>query len=203
MREGILGGTFDPIHNGHLHVAAEALRGLALDGVLFIPARVPPHKRDRPLSDARHRLRMVTLAVENRSHFEVSDIELKRSGPSYSVDPVAAEKERLGGEAEIFFLVGADQAGDLATWHHLTRLVGLCRIVPVNRPGFSLDGLEELTKVLSAKQVRELKSSVLDIPPMDVSATDVRRRVREGDEISGMVPAAVERYIRDQGLYRD
>lgn len=203
MREGILGGTFDPIHNAHLHVAKEARERLGLDVVLFVPARVPPHKRNRPLTDATHRLRMVELAVEGCAAFEVSDVELSRTGPSFSVDTVASEKSRLGEDAEIFFLVGADQARELATWRDLPRLTSLCRIVPINRPGFSLEGLGRLEMVIGREKTDRIVSSILEIPPMDVSATEVRRRVRAGEPIDEMVPAAVARYIEAHGLYRD
>ena len=203
MREGILGGSFDPVHNGHLHVAVECRRRLALDRVLFIPACVPPHKRDVVLSDAEHRLAMVRLAVAGEPAFAVSDVELRRTGPSYSVDTISAELARLGEGAEVFFLMGADQALDLHTWHNVEELTRLCTLVPVPRPGFALDRLDGLTGRLSGEIVAKLKAAALDVPPLDVSSTDVRRRVRDGEDISGLVPRAVETYIREHGLYRE
>jgi nicotinate-nucleotide adenylyltransferase len=202
VREGILGGSFDPIHNAHLHVASEAARRLALDRVVFIPARVPPHKQGRALSDAARRLEMVRLAIAGNRAFDVSDVELRRTGPSYSVDTVTTELARLGEGTEIFFLVGADQALELHTWHKVRTLAKLCTIVAVTRPGFRLDALDELRGRLPDGMVDKLKSAALDIPPADVSSTDIRRRVREGKSISGLVPPAVEQYIRRHGLYR-
>jgi len=201
MREGILGGSFDPIHNGHLHVARECRTILMLDCVVFVPTRVPPHKQDLPLTDARHRLEMVRLATRGTAGFEVSDEELRRTGPSYTVDTVSAELARLGEGAEIFFLMGADQAFELHLWHNVRELARLCTLVPVTRPGFPLDRLDELKSSLPAGVVRKLKSAALEIPPVDVSSTEVRRRVRAGMSVSALVPSAVEEYIRQHRLY--
>ena len=203
MREGILGGSFDPIHNGHLYVAGECLRRLALDRVLLMPARVPPHKRNVPLADARHRLEMVKLAVADTPKLEVSDAELNRTGPSYTVDTVSAELERLGEDAEVFFLMGADQALELDTWHNVRELARMCTLVPIARADFPLERLDGLKAKLPEEVVERLKSAALDIPPVAVSSTEVRRRVRRGEDVSELVPAAVERYIRLHGLYRD
>lgn len=203
MREGILGGSFDPIHNGHLRAAEECRRRLSLDRALFVPARVPPHKRDVPLTDARHRFEMVRLAVARVPGFEVSDAELTRMGPSYTVDTVSAELARLGEGAEIFFLMGADQALEIHTWHNVTQLARLCTLVPIPRPHFSLNDLDQLKGSLPADIVHALKAAALDMPPVDISSTEIRRRVREGTNISEFVPPAVEEYIRTHRLYRD
>ena len=202
MREGILGGSFDPIHNGHLHVAREAQRRLALDRVLFVPARRPPHKHDRALTPGEHRLAMVTLAIAGIPGFDASDAELRRTGPSYTIDTVSAELARLGAPREIFFLVGADQALELDTWHRIGELAALCTLTPVTRPGFRLADLDRLSARLSADVVARIQSSALDVPPLDVSSTDVRRRIREGLPIDALVPPAVAEYIRKHGLYR-
>ena len=203
MREGILGGSFDPIHNGHLHIAVECRRRLALDRVLFIPARVPPHKQDVTLTDAKHRLEMVRRAIVGDPTFAVSDVEIRRTGPSYTVDTVAAELERLGEGAEVFFLMGADQACELHTWHNVEKLARLCTLVPVPRTGSTLDNLDALRANLPDEVVTRMKAAALDVPPVDVSSTDVRRRVRDGEDVSDLVPPAVAAYIREQGLYRD
>jgi nicotinate-nucleotide adenylyltransferase len=203
VREGILGGSFDPVHNGHLHVAGESLRRLSLDRVVFVPARLPPHKLDVPLSDAMHRLKMLELAVAGTSTFEVSEVELRRAGASYTVDTVETELARLGEAGEVFLLIGADQAADLGDWHRVGELVRLCTVVVVSRPGFAPARLERLRTRLSAEAVEKLASAALDIPPVDVSSTEIRRRVRAGRSITGLVPAAVESYIRTHRLYRD
>ena len=203
MREGILGGSFDPIHNGHLHVAGECRRRLSLDRVLFIPARVPPHKQEVSLSDAEHRLEMVRLAIADVPGLAVSDAELKRTGPSYTVDTVADELGRLDKGAKIFFLMGADQALEIHTWHNVEKLARLCTLVPIPRPHFSLRDLDQLKTKLPAYLVQNLKLAALHIPRVDISATEIRRRVRAGESISELVPPAVEEYIRKHQLYRD
>jgi len=202
VREGILGGSFDPIHNGHLHVAREARRRLGLDRVLFVPARVPPHKQGAEVSAPEHRLAMVRLAVAGEPGFEVSDVELRREGPSYTIDTVEAELSRLGAGAEIFFLVGADQALELDTWKRIRELAELCTLVPVTRPGFRLEELDRLSRTLPAELVARIKSAALDIPPSPISSTEVRRRVRAGRSIERLVPPAVADYIVAKGLYR-
>jgi nicotinate-nucleotide adenylyltransferase len=202
VREGILGGSFDPIHNAHLHVAREARRRLALDRVLFVPARVPPHKPVAAATSAERRLAMVKLAIAGEPGFEVSDVELRREGPSYTIDTVRSELDRLGADAEIFFLVGTDQALELDTWRRIDDLARLCTLVPVARPGFHLADLDRLARKLPAELAARIKSAALDTAPMDVSSTDIRRRVREGQSIADLVPPAVARYIREHGLYR-
>lgn len=202
MREGILGGSFDPIHNAHLHVAREARKRLALDRVLFVPARVPPHKRDAAVSDPEHRLAMAKLAVAGEAGFEVSDAELRREGPSYTIDTVEAELSRLGAGAEVFFLVGADQALELASWRRVGDLVKRCTVVPVTRPGFRLSDLDRLTPKLSPDAVARIKAAALDLAPMDVSSTDIRARVRDGRSIADLVPPVVAEYIQRHNLYR-
>ena len=145
MRIGILGGTFNPIHNTHLEIARSAREQLQLERVIFIPARTPPHKQaDATIVAAHHRVRMVELATTDFDAFEVSDIEIRREGPSYTVDTVAELKEQLGPEAEIFFLMGADQVLELPAWHRVEELVKLCRLVPVERPGYPLEDIEGL-----------------------------------------------------------
>ena len=203
MREGILGGSFDPVHCGHLYVARECLRALALDRVLFVPARVPPHKQMVRLSEAQHRLAMARLAIAGEAVFDVSDMELQRTGPSYTIDTILAELTRLGDSAELFLLMGADQAVEVETWRRIKELVRLCQLVPVTREGTSLAGLDRLKGTLPEDAVEAMKSIALRIPTRNIAATEIRRRVRAGLPISEMVPAAVEAYIAEHGLYRD
>jgi nicotinate-nucleotide adenylyltransferase len=197
-RVGLLGGSFDPIHVGHLHIARHACARLGLDRVVFIPAGQPPHKLDQALTDQEHRYAMARLAVEGEPCFTVSRIDLDRPGPCYSVDTVRLLKEAWGPEARVFFLIGADSLADLPTWYQPQRLLELCQVVAVARPGYSVDLATLNNRFPGALPVRLLR----DVPPMDISATEIRRRVAAGCSIEGLVAPAVADYIEAHGLYR-
>ena len=199
MRIGVIGGTFDPIHLGHMLVAEEASARLELDRVLFVPAGAPPHKVGGGITDPEFRLEMVRLAISDHAHFGVSRIDVDRLGPSYTVDTIRLLRDEWGMDAEIYFLIGADSLVDLPIWHQPERLLRLCQVVALRRPGYEVD-LDELDQLLpgAASLVR-----MMDIPVLDISSTEIRQRVRQGQSIRGLVPPAVERYIGERGLYRD
>lgn len=198
MRVGVVGGTFDPVHIGHL-VAAEEVRALVgLDRVLFVPAGQPPHKR-WTITPAAHRVAMLEAAIADNPAFALSRVEVDRPGPSYSVDTLAQLRAELGPATELFFVVGMDMLADLPHWRQPERLPGLARIVAVTRPGFPRFDLARLEPIIpNARDVIQ----VVPIPELRISATDLRRRVAAGRPIRYQVPAAVEAYIREQGLYR-
>ncbi len=148
MKVGIMGGTFDPIHYGHLVAGEEARFALDLDKVLFIPSARPPHKKERLVSPAETRVEMIKLAIATNPYFELSTIDVDRPGPSYSVDTVAALQEQLGPEAEIYFILGEDALADLPTWHEAARFLQLCRLIAVNRPGYHSFSLRLLERQL-------------------------------------------------------
>jgi len=198
-RIGVLGGTFDPVHIAHLAVAEEARTQLGLDKVIFVPAGLPPHKMDVHVSPAEHRLAMVELAIAGNPHFEVSRVDIDRFGPCYTVDTIALLGEEWGPDVEIDFIMGSDSLADLLTWHQPDRLIRLCRIVAVGRPGYRVD-MDELERCLPGVSQRVL---FINSPQLDVSSTDIQRRVRMGESIKYQVPEAVERYIYEHGLYRD
>jgi nicotinate-nucleotide adenylyltransferase len=204
MRIGILGGTFNPIHNAHLDIARAALDQLRLDRIIFIPARTPPHKRtDLTLAPPEHRLRMVELAVANIPGAEVSDIELQREGPSYTYDTVTALKERFGPETEFFFILGSDQVLELPTWRRVTDLVRICRFIPIERPGFPLAALDSLVGRLPDDVIHSLQTTRLKLPPSTTSATEIRRRLAAGEDVSALLPKPVIDYIGKHHLYRN
>ena len=198
MRVGILGGTFDPIHFGHLVAAEECLCRLRLAKVLLIPAGQPPHKRRRPISPPEHRLAMVRLAAADNPGLEVSTIELERQGPSYSVDTVAAVREQLGPAAELYFIVGTDALPELLSWYQPHRLLQLCVLAVVSRPGYPFD----LSPVLAVLPNAAERIVHVPAPELDISSSELRARVAAGLPIRYQVPDAVERYIRERGLYR-
>ena len=135
MRLGVFGGTFDPIHNGHLMVAEQCRDRLSMERVLFVPARLPPHKRERPLTAPHHRMAMVRLAIASNPGFEASSIELGRPGPSYSVDTLRQLRQNQPEDTEMFFIMGADSLNDLASWHNPAGLLANCKLIVVSRPG--------------------------------------------------------------------
>ena len=198
-RIGILGGTFDPIHLGHLVVAENCWFQLGLDEVLFVPAGDPPHKRGRAISPAADRIAMVEAAMCDNPHFRLSRVDVDRPGASYSVDMVRALQTEYGKETSFFFIIGNDSLVDLPSWHDPESLVELCQVVAVNRPGYPPFDLTRLDGIVSRAADRII---LLEVPSFDVAATDIRSRVAEGRPVAYLVPDAVRRYIEAKGLYR-
>ena len=196
VRIGVFGGTFDPIHMGHLIVAEDARAALELDKVLFIPAGQPWFKSYRQITEAHHRLAMVRLAVEDNPDFDVSDIEIRRSGPSYTVDTLAELHEQYA-NAEFIVILGVDALREIDRWNQPRKLFELASVAGMARPGAAVN-LSVLHAAIpgSSSRIRLIDSALIDI-----SGTDIRRRVAAGRSVRYRVPAAVERYIREEGLY--
>lgn len=188
-RLGVIGGTFDPIHIGHLVAASEALNAFSLDRVMFVPAGRPWQKST--YADPEDRFMMTTLAAGHNARFSVSRIELDRKGPTYTVDTLATFKDFFG--AQLFFIAGADTVAELGTWHRVEDLGELTEIIAVTRPGFSVD--------VGDMAAGWPKVHTMDIPGLDVSSTMIRARVAEGKPIDYLVPEEVARYIARLGLY--
>lgn len=199
MNIGVLGGTFDPIHTGHIMIAEEARTKLRLAKVLFVLDSQPWFKADRSIASAIHRVEMVKLAVADNPCFELSTIVAYRPWLSYSVETMTTLQHQLGAETKILFLLGWDSLAELHRWKEPSRLVQMCQLVAVPRPGFSPPDLEALESSITG-----ITQSVvwLDIPPVDISSSDIRKRVAEGLPVGNLVPAEVARYIEEQGLYR-
>ena len=196
-RTGVLGGSFNPIHYGHLLLADEVLEALALDRILFVPAGVPPHKSPALLAPAEDRFAMVKLAVAERPRFEVSDIELRRAGPSYTVETV----EALGiPRAQLFLIVGSETFLDLLSWREPRRIAELAQLAVVPRVGSAFDP----DSAAARKVVREIGQEplVVHATSLPISASELRRRVREGRSLAFRLPDAVIRHIEARGLYR-
>jgi nicotinate-nucleotide adenylyltransferase len=197
-RLGILGGTFDPVHHAHLVAAQEAHHQLELDRVLFVPAGDPPHKPSRPLSAAHHRLRMLEMAIAGQPHFAISRVDLDRPGPCYTVDTLALLRSEWGPAPTFFFIEGADSLADIPTWYQPQRLLHLCELVVVERPGVELD-LPRLEQQLPGITNR---IHWVQMPLLEISSTGLRARVRAGRPISYLLPLTVEAYIREHKLYK-
>jgi len=201
-RIGLFGGSFNPVHLGHLVLAEQARDALELDRVIFIPARLPPHKDPVQLAGPWDRLRMVRLAIADNDLFSATDIELRRKGPSYTIDTVKALRRRYGGGAQIFFLIGADMLSDLPNWRSVRELARLCTFVPVGRPGARRVDRKALAQALGPAEARATLGRTLKTPLLEISASDIRSRVAAGRTIRYMVPDAVADYIRRRRLYR-
>jgi len=197
MNIGVLGGTFDPIHIGHLLVAEEVAARLDLSRILFVPAGQPWLKANNAISLAEHRLEMVRLAIAGKPGFELSTIEIERPGPTYTVDTIAELQAQLGGD-ELFFILGWDNLIQLPQWHQPARLIEMCRLVAVPRVDFPLPDLASLEKELPDISERVI---LFDKPRIDINASEIRRRAAQGLSIGELVPAPVERYIKEHGLY--
>jgi len=203
QRVGLFGGSFNPIHNGHLIVARAVAERMTLDHVILLPSARPPHKGDRKLLDGEHRAALVKLAIDGEPLFEFSDFDLTRDGPSYTIDTVMHFCQVLGSQAELHWIIGADSLSELTTWHRVRDLVEACRIVTAARPGWDAIDWTPLRAMLSDAQVAALQAGVLPTPRIDISSTDIRRRVREGRSIRYLVPEPVWSYIDRYALYRE
>lgn len=192
-RIGILGGTFDPIHLGHLIIAQEALATCRLDRVLFIPSADPPHKRVADVAPAEARARMVALALDRQPRFELCRIEMERTGKSYTVETLRRLRGKLGSGTEFYLIIGADSALEMPTWCDPQGVLDLARVTVMGRPGFppgDVDG-----------RIAE-RMCFLDSPLLEISSTQIRSRVRTGLPIRYWVPDNVARFIETHGLYR-
>ena len=198
-RVGIMGGTFDPIHIGHLVIAEAAREQLALSEVIFIPAAQPPHKAGREVAPAEHRLHLVQLATESNPFFRVLDVEMKREGPSYSYDTLRALVETHGESTDFYFIVGGDEMNTILTWHRISELFALCRFAAARRQGAPLS-LLEVRERLGEEVLARIHS--VQAPELEISSTDIRRRLCEGRSIRYLVPEKVEAYICKEGLYQ-
>lgn len=201
MRIGIFGGTFDPVHVGHLVLAEQCREKCRLDEVWFVPAALPPHKLDAVISPAKNRVEMIELAIAGNPQFKVCPIELDRAGPSYTVVTL----EQLHAEdpsRELFLLVGADSIREMPTWRQPQRILELATIVAVNRGrDLQADQVTQRQVIQSFGAGAAERIEFVEMPAIDISASDIRRRVSEGRSLRYLVPRAVEMYLREQGIY--
>ena len=219
VRIGLLGGTLDPIHVGHVETATAARRALALDRIIVLPSRVPPHRPQQPVASRYHRFAMAALAINGVEGLEESDIELCAPGPSYTADTLTRFRERSGLQAsQIFFITGADAFAEIETWYRYPEVIDLSNFVVVSRPGFPVEHLRQRLPALAGRMVslgqRTLDSGarpgaaaesaaifLVDAATPDVSSTDIRRRLAAGETVAGLMPPAVERHVFQHRLY--
>jgi nicotinate-nucleotide adenylyltransferase len=207
MRLGIFGGTFDPVHYGHLILAECCREQLSLDAVWFLPAAVPPHKQQRDLTPGEHRAEMLELAISGNPSFVVCRHELQRGGINYTVDTLAHVRQEHPA-SELFFLMGADSLADLPSWKEPARLCELATPVVVRRGGMGVAAAADavdfagLAAVVSPERLSAIRAHVVEMPRIDLSASEIRGRVAAGQSIRYRTPRAVEKYIETHGLYR-
>lgn len=194
---GIMGGTFDPIHIGHLQIARAVGRHLGLEQVMFIPAYIPPHKLGMDFAPAEDRYAMTALAIAPYQDFVLSDMELKRSGVSYTIDTVRQLAKEHPDE-QLYFIIGADSVAQLHTWHNIHELLQLAIFVAAGRPGY--DGVMEEAEAHLGSIARK-RIMLLDTDEYDVSSTEIRSRIKAGKSLAGLVPELVEKYIYEHSLY--
>ncbi len=197
----LFGGSFNPIHHGHLVVARHVAEQLDVARILLIPSATPPHKQDRKLAETAHRLALCRLAVAGDEHFAVSDWEARQAGPNYTLHTVQHFTAAAGAAGEVCWLVGMDSLHELHTWHRAGELVDACRIVTAARPGRDVPDRRTLVKRFNEPRADKLLQDVLETPRIDISSTDIRRRIQQGRSIRYLVPPAVAAYVAEHALY--
>jgi nicotinate-nucleotide adenylyltransferase len=198
VKIGVLGGTFDPVHLGHIVMAEEARKELGLAEVIVVPAGQPMAKSTGHVTLAEKRIEMLRLAIIGKPHLKISYMDIERPGPSYTVDTIDAIKKRYGGKAEIYFILGWDSLAQLPDWREPGRIVEMCYLVAVPRPGWSKPDLEAMEKNIPGISQ---KVTFIDKPNLDISATMIREKVARREAIDQLVPGLVAEYIKKHRLY--
>ena len=214
MRLGLFGGTFNPIHIGHLRAALEVREAFDLDRLLLIPSAHPPHKSPDDMASAEDRLEMVRLVVQGTPWFEASDVELARSGPSYTIETLRCFQNRFGQDSTIHFIVGLDAFSEITTWKSYQQLFATAHFIVMARPGSKVQDLEGFIHTHISKDYQYDGTSnryshpkwcsifCLNITHLDISATQIRKLIRQGHSIRFLVPDKVEEFVKKKGLYR-
>lgn len=198
----LFGGTFDPIHLGHTQVAKAAASQIDAEEVVFIPAKCSPLKGFLPNATDDDRLRMIELAIQDDDRFSVSDCELRRPAPSYTLDTVKYFQEEHGADASVYWLIGADSVDDLVLWHRIDALIDACHLAVMVRGGYEAPSFDRHLHVLGADRVEKLRRNVIETPSIHISSTKVRERLAAGEDVGDMLCPQVRDYIRRHGLYR-
>lgn len=199
-RIGIMGGTFDPIHYGHLVLAETVRDTMGLEQIVFVPAGSPPHKTDAEITPARHRIAMVQRAIRGNPHFVLSTMETERPGTSFTVDTLEQLRGAVPPGTEFYFITGSDALLGILSWKDAGRMADLCHFVAATRPGTSRGHLREFLDTLP-DSLRD-RIDVIPVPALEISSTEIRRKTREARTIRYLLPESVEDYIRKEGLYR-
>lgn len=197
----LFGGSFDPIHNGHLAMARFARESLNAERVIFIPAARSPLKPNAPVADGADRMAMIQIAITGIAGFEVSDVELRRPEPSYTIDTISWFRKRYGQAVQLHWLVGADMVAELPSWYCIGQLLDACRICFVHRAGLEPPNIESLKGYFSKDQIDRLAKQVIKTPLIDISSTHIRQAIKNGQDVREMLPNGVLDYITRKKLY--
>jgi len=197
----LFGGTFDPIHLGHTEVALAAGQQMMADKIIFVPARRSPLKAFFPEASDEDRLEMIKLAIKDNTKFSVSDYELKKPGPSYTIETVRYFRGQPGNENWIFWLIGADTVEDLPHWYKASELIDECNLAVMHRSGYPVPDFTKYIDLWGADRVRKLQQNIIETPLVDISSTEIRKRLSSGKEVNGLVSPEVLRYISEHRLY--
>ena len=198
----LFGGTFDPIHLGHTRVADDARRRIGAEKIIFIPAKCSPLKGFPPRASDADRLNMITLAIAEEKSFEVSDFELNKPAPSYTLETVRKFQKDFGGETSIHWFVGADGVNDLVYWHKIVELIDACHLTTMYRAGCEPPDFSRFENLWGRQRVEKLQHDVVQTPLINISSTEIRKRLSAGQDVSDMLHPAVADYIRKHGLYQ-
>jgi nicotinate-nucleotide adenylyltransferase len=200
---GIMGGTFNPVHHGHLVTAQEALDQFGLDEVIFIPTGDPPHKIEDLLAHAEDRYLMTVIATSSNSSFFVSRVEIDRTGKSYTIDTVKELRKIYGSGSELYFITGADAILEILTWKNTREIVTLTKFIAATRPGYDLSKIKGLkTTLFDSEDKADQRIFIMEIPALAISSTNIRQRIKNGRPVNYLVPEGVNNYILKHGLYK-
>ena len=213
MRLGLFGGTFNPVHWGHLRSAEEIREMCQLEQVIFIPTNISPHKKSGEIVSANHRLKMLNLAVERNPHFLTSDVELKRLGKSYSIETIGHFKQAFGEDTTLFFIMGMDAFLEIDSWRNYNELFSLCNFIVMTRPQYET---KDLDRVIPAQRIKDFvyypdemkfvhnsqfSIYIKEITPLDISSNAIRTFIKSGRSIQYLLPEEVEKYVKEHRLY--
>ncbi len=201
MRVGVFGGTFDPIHLGHLLLAEQCREQARLDQLLFVPAALPPHKREQTLTPFAQRVEMLALAISGHTAFHIDELEKDRAGPSYTVDTLTHLQAQRPGD-ELCFIIGSDSLHDLPLWYQPRRILELAALLVVGRADWPTFSERQLRDTLKLEDAFPLRYHLVDAPLITLSSRDIRKRIAEARSVRYMIPRAVEAYLDDKQLYR-
>jgi nicotinate-nucleotide adenylyltransferase len=197
----LFGGTFDPVHIGHTEVAKAAMDNIGAEKVIFVPAKCSPLKKTGPVASEEDRCEMLRLATTKEGGFEVSRYELEKDEASYTLETIRHFKKKFGDEADIYWLVGADSVSELGDWYKIEELIDECNLCVMYRAGFEKPEFTRYKKIWTERQLKKLRNNIIETPLIDISSSEIRRRIKAGEDVSNIVCPAVRDYIFEHKLY--